>query len=68
MSSDKIDQLGDGVSGFRLGDQVADMTVLGSNASYRPLRADDLKCVPTGVDATEAAAIRSNCSMRLKTA
>jgi NADPH:quinone reductase-like Zn-dependent oxidoreductase len=53
----QIDQLGDGVSGFRLGDQVADMTVLGSNASYRTLRADDLTRVPTGVDAAEAAAI-----------
>src|SRR5215467_3284076 len=28
-----IDQLGDGVRGFRLGDRVADMTVLGSNAA-----------------------------------
>jgi hypothetical protein len=46
MSSDKIDQLGDVVSGF----QVADMTVLVSNASYRTLRADDLTRVPTGVD------------------
>jgi NADPH:quinone reductase-like Zn-dependent oxidoreductase len=53
----QIDQLGDGVSGFQLGDQVADMTVLGSNASYRTLRADDLTRVPAGVDVTEAAAI-----------
>ena len=53
----QIDQLGDGVSGFQLGDQVADMTVLGSNASYRTLRADDLTRVPAGVDAMEAAAI-----------
>jgi NADPH:quinone reductase-like Zn-dependent oxidoreductase len=29
----EIDQLGNGVSGFQLGDRVADMTVLGSNAS-----------------------------------
>ena len=28
----EIDQLGDGVSGFQVGDRVADMTVLGSNA------------------------------------
>ena len=28
----EIDQLGNGVSGFQLGDRVADMTVLGSNA------------------------------------
>ena len=36
----EIDQLGDGVSGFQLGDRVADLTVLGSNAAYRTLRAD----------------------------
>jgi NADPH:quinone reductase len=29
----EIDQLGDGVRGFDLGDRVADMTVLGSNAA-----------------------------------
>src|SRR5262245_13100734 len=28
----EIDQLGDGVRGFQIGDRVADMTVLGSNA------------------------------------
>ena len=53
----EIDQLGDGVSGFEVGDRVADMTVLGSNAAYRTLRADDLVRVPTGVDAAEAAAM-----------
>lgn len=30
----EIDQLGEGVKGFQLGDRVADMTVLGSNAAY----------------------------------
>jgi NADPH:quinone reductase len=53
----EIDQLGDGVRGFQLGDRVADMTVLGSNATYRTLRADDLTRVPAGVDAAEAAAV-----------
>jgi NADPH:quinone reductase-like Zn-dependent oxidoreductase len=53
----EIDQLGDGVSGFQLGDRVADMTVLGSNATYRTLRASDLTRVPAGVDAAEAAAV-----------
>src|SRR6476661_6673593 len=38
----EIDQLGDGVSGFKLGDRVADMTVLGSNATFRTLRATDV--------------------------
>jgi len=53
----EIDQLGEGVSGFRLGDRVADMTVLGSNADYRTLRADDPVRVPAGVDVAEAAAM-----------
>jgi NADPH:quinone reductase len=53
----EIDRLGEGVSGFQPGDRVADMTVLGSNAAYRTLRADDLTRVPAGVDAAEAAAM-----------
>src|SRR5262250_389150 len=53
----EIDQLGDGVSGFQIGDRVADMTVVGSNAAYRTLRADRLARVPAGVDAAEAAAL-----------
>src|SRR5215468_11628722 len=53
----EIDQLGDGVSGFQLGDRVADMTVLGSNAAYRTLQADDLTHVPAGVDPAEAATL-----------
>ena len=53
----EIDQLGDGVRGFQLGDRVADLTVLGSNAAYRTLRASDLTRVPAGVDAAEAAAL-----------
>src|SRR5262245_57010452 len=53
----EIDQLGEGVSGFQLGDRVADMTVLVSNAAYRTLRADRLTRVPAGVDAAEAAAL-----------
>ena len=53
----EIDQLGDGVSGFQVGDRVADMTVLGSNAAYRTLRADHLARVPAGVDAAEAATL-----------
>jgi NADPH:quinone reductase len=53
----EIDQLGAGVSGFQLGERVADMTVLGSNAAYRTLRASDVTRVPAGVDAAEAAAL-----------
>ena len=53
----EIDQLGDGVRGFQLGDRVADLTVLGSNAAYRTLRPNNLTRVPAGVDAAEAAAL-----------
>lgn len=53
----EIDQIGTGVHGFRVGDRVADMTVIGSNATYRTLRADDLTKVPPDVDAAEAATL-----------
>jgi NADPH2:quinone reductase len=53
----EIDQLGDGVSGFQVGERVADMTVVGSNAAYRTLRADHLARVPAGLDAAEAATL-----------
>ena len=53
----EIDQLGDGVSGFQLGDRVADMTVVGSNATYRVLRADDLARLPAGIESAEAATL-----------
>src|SRR5436190_5375931 len=53
----EIDQLGNGVRGFQLGDRVADLTVLGSNAAYRTLGPSDLTRVPAGVDAAEAAAL-----------
>jgi NADPH:quinone reductase len=53
----EIDQLGARVSGFQLGDRVADMTVLGSNAAYRTLQASHLTLVPAGLDAAEAATL-----------
>ena len=53
----EIDQLGEGVKDFKVGDVVADMTVTGSNAGYRTLRADHLARVPAGVDAAEAATL-----------
>jgi NADPH:quinone reductase len=53
----EIDRLGDGVSGFRVGDRVADMTVVGSNAAYRTLQADRLIHVPGGLHAAEVAAL-----------
>src|SRR6185436_1595534 len=53
----EIDQLGEGVRGFQLGDRVADMTVVGSNAAYRTIRADRLARVPAGLDVAEAATL-----------
>jgi NADPH:quinone reductase-like Zn-dependent oxidoreductase len=53
----EIDQIGDGVRDFQVGDRVADMTVVGSNADYRTLRADNVARVPTAVDAAEAATL-----------
>jgi NADPH:quinone reductase-like Zn-dependent oxidoreductase len=53
----QVDQLGDGVRDFQVGDRVADMTVLGSNADYRTLQADHLTRVPAGVDPAEAATV-----------
>ena len=53
----QIDQLGDGVRGFQVGDRVADLTVVGSNAAYRTLWADCLTRVPAGLDAAEAATL-----------
>jgi NADPH:quinone reductase len=53
----EIDQIGDGVSAFKVGDRVADMTVVGSNAEYRTLRADNVARLPPGIDAAEAATL-----------
>lgn len=53
----EIDQIGEGVRGFQIGDRVADMTVVGSNAEYRTLRADDVARVPVEADAAEAATL-----------
>jgi NADPH:quinone reductase-like Zn-dependent oxidoreductase len=53
----EIDQIGEGVRGFQIGDRVADMTVIGSNAAYRTLRADHLSRVPASLDPAEAATL-----------
>lgn len=52
-----VDQVGAGVRDFTVGDRVADMTVIGSNATYRTLRADHLTRVPPGVDPAEASTL-----------
>lgn len=53
----EIDQVGVGVRDFHVGERVADMTVVGSDAAYRTLRADHLVRVPAGVDPAEAATL-----------
>lgn len=53
----EIDQIGPDVSGFAIGERVADMTVVGSNATYRTLKAKDLTRVPANVDPAEAATL-----------
>jgi NADPH:quinone reductase-like Zn-dependent oxidoreductase len=53
----EIDQIGPSVNRFKLGDRVADMTVVGSNAAYRTLKAKDLTPVPFDVDPAEAATL-----------
>lgn len=53
----EIDQLGPGVSDFEIGDRVADMTVVGSDATYRILKANDLTRVPPDVDPADAATL-----------
>lgn len=53
----EIDQLGSDVNDFKVGDRVADMTVVGSDALYRTLKAKDLTRVPLDVDPAEAATL-----------
>lgn len=52
-----VDQVGEGMTGLAIGDRVADMTVVGSNATYRLLKAKNLTRVPPGVDPAEAATL-----------
>jgi NADPH:quinone reductase len=53
----EIDQLGPDINEFEVGDRVADMTVVGSDAVYRTLNAKDLTRVPFDVDPAEAATL-----------
>ena len=53
----EIDQIGPGVTNVRIGDRVADMTVVGSDATYRTLKAEDVTRVPPEVDPAEAATL-----------
>lgn len=49
-----IDALGEGVSGWQVGQRVADISQIGGNARYVCRPAANLLPVPTGVDAAEA--------------
>jgi NADPH:quinone reductase-like Zn-dependent oxidoreductase len=53
----EITAIGPGVTGFSIGDRVADMTMIGSWAEHRLLEADRLTRVPDGVDPAQAAAL-----------
>ena len=53
----EIDDVGSEVSSLAVGDRVADLTMTGSYARYRTLRADRVVRVPVGVDAAEADAL-----------
>jgi NADPH:quinone reductase-like Zn-dependent oxidoreductase len=53
----EIDQVGRGVTHFKVGDPVADMTVVGSDTTYRILKSENLTRVPWGVDPAEAATL-----------
>jgi len=53
----EVDEVGPGVSSLVIGDRVADLTMIGSYARYRTLRADRVVRVPAGVDAAEADAL-----------
>lgn len=53
----EIDAVGPGVKGFQVGDRVADMTMIGSDAAYLTRKAHLLTRVPPGVDPAEAATL-----------
>ena len=53
----EIDALGAYVEDFQVGERVADMTVVGSNAEHEILHARNLTRVPAGVDPAEAATL-----------
>lgn len=53
----EIDEVHPDVVQFKVGDRVADMTVVGSDATYRLLKAKDLTIVPQGIDPAEAATL-----------
>jgi NADPH2:quinone reductase len=55
-----VDQLGDGITGFELGQTVAAMPIHGCYAQYVCVRSGKLVPVPVGLDAAEAVAVVLN--------
>lgn len=53
----QVDALGDGVSGFKVGDFVADMPVIGGYTQYLCVEAEKLVPAPAGLDPAEAVAM-----------
>lgn len=52
-----IDHLGEGVTGFQVGQTVADMTIIGAYSDYLCLPASRLTAVPDGLDSAEAVSL-----------
>lgn len=52
-----IDKLGDGAAKFKIGQRVADMTVIGAYSEYICLHEDRLVAVPEELDSSEAVSV-----------
>ncbi len=52
-----VDKLGEGVTGLRVGQRVADLTVIGAYSEYICLPASRLTTVPEGLDPAEAVSL-----------
>jgi len=52
-----IDAIGEGVTGFKIGQMVADLTIIGSYSEYICLHAHRLTPVPDGIDPVEAVSL-----------
>ncbi|NPV90174.1 MAG: zinc-binding dehydrogenase [Firmicutes bacterium] len=52
-----VDKLGEGMTRFKVGQRVADLTVIGAYSEYLCLPADRLVPVPDGLDASEAVSV-----------
>lgn len=52
-----VDKIGEGVEEFKVGDKVADLTVIGAYSEYICLSADKLTLLPDNIDESEAVAL-----------